>query len=205
MRRVVSLWSACLAIAAMVALVTPAAASSGAQHTMVVVSDTSGTWVGHFGNTTGATVLTYGNIGCNAVNANGFCKGGIWPRIPGAHWVSNRRNVTKRHAQIGSRSMDFSWTFALPADATSIAGTLRITVDNAYRVFLNGAPIGHDGVLKRRVDSGGLSSIDRYDITPVSGINTIRVRMVNDRFTGDATPYVNPAGITFRADVTYDE
>ncbi len=205
MRRSVSLSSAGVALVAMIVLVTPATASTEAQHTMVVVSDTSGTWVDHFGTRTGATVLTYGNTGCHEVDANGFCTSGVWPRIPGAHWVSNRRNVTKRHAQIGTRSMGFTWTFSLPADATNIAGKLRITVDDAYRLFLNGAPIGHDGVLKRKAPNGGLSSIERYHITPVAGVNTIVIRTVNDRFTGDGTPYVNPAGIIYRADIIYDE
>lgn len=203
MRRPVSLTSAGVALAMVIALVTPAAASSGTQHSMVVVSDTSGTWVNHFGNKTGPTVLTYGNIGCSAVNTNGFCTGGIWPRIPGAHWVFNRRNVTPQHAREGNRPMDFTWTFSLPADATDISGRIKITVDNAYRLFVNGASIGHDGELDRKGTDGGWTTVDRYDVSPVPGNNTIVIRAANYRFPA-GTPYTSPAGILFRADITYD-
>jgi hypothetical protein len=205
MRRSAGLAGATAILALTTSLLWPATAGARTAHSLVVVSDTNGTWVNHFGTRTGTAVLTYGNTGCHEADANGFCKSGVWPRIPGAHWVSNRRNVTKRHAQIGTRSMNFMWTFSLPAEATNIAGKVRITVDDAYRLFLNGTPIGHDGVLKRKAPNGGLSSIERYNITPVAGVNTIVIRTVNDRFTGDGTPYVNPAGIIFRADISYEE
>ena len=101
MRRSASLGTG-VALAIMIALVTPATAWPATSQTLVVVSDTSGTWVNHFGNRSGAAVLTYRNIGCTDVDANGFCTSGIWPMIPGAHWVFNRRNVTKPHAQDGT-------------------------------------------------------------------------------------------------------
>jgi hypothetical protein len=190
-------------VVAMIALVTPAVASAGTPHTMTVVSDTSGTWVNHFGRYSGNAVLTYGNIGCMAVDADGFCTSGNWPSIPGAHWVWNHRNVSPAHAGQGVRPLDFTWTFSLPADATGVAGTLRITADNAYRVFLNGVAFGHDGELSRRGDDGSWQTIERYAIRPVPGENTITVRAVNYR--SNTSPFGNPAGILFRADITYEE
>jgi len=204
MRRPFSLAGTGVALAVMIAVVTPATAWPGTPQTLVVVSDTSGTWVNHFRTQTGATVLTYGNIGCNDVDAGGFCLGGAWPLIPRAHWVWNHRNVSPAHAHDGVRPLDFTWTFSLPSDATDIGGTLRITADNAYRVFLNGVAFGHDGQLDRKGRDGGWTTIESYAIQPVPGANTITVRAVNYR-SSVFVPYENPAGILFRADISYEE
>ena len=192
------------AIAVMIALVTPSTASGGTPQTLVVVSDTSGTWVNHFQTASGSAVLTYGNIGCNDVDAHGFCTGGRWSLLPGAHWVWNHRNVSPDHALNGVRPLDFTWTFTLPDGATNVSGKLRITVDNAYRVFLNGVAVGHDGQLDRKGTDGGWATIDRYAIQPIPGANTITVRAVNYR-SSVTDPYQNPAGILFRADISYEE
>ena len=99
--------------------------------------------------------------------------------------------------------MDFTWTFSLPADATNISGKLKITVDNAYRLFLNGVSIGHDGVLNRKGSDAGLFTVDSYHIAPVAGDNTIVIRAADYRFNG-GRPYNSPAGVTFRADIDYE-
>jgi len=203
MRRSVSLAGAGVALAVMVAVVTPATAWPGTPQTLVIVSDTSGTWVNHFRTHTGSTVLTYGNIGCIDVDADGFCTSGNWPSIPGAHWVWNHRNVSPAHAHDGVRPLDFTWTFSLPADATNVAGTLRITVDNAYRVFLNGVAFGHDGQLDRKGKDGSWQTIETYAIQPVPGTNTITARAAGYR-SSVFDPFSNPSGIIFRADVSYE-
>jgi hypothetical protein len=193
-----------VALAVMIALVTPATAWGGTPQTLVVVSDTSGTWVNHFGNTSGSAKLTYGNFGCGLVDADGFCINGAWPIIPGAHWVWNHRNVTPAHAHDGVRPLDFTWTFSLPEDATNIIGQLQITADNAYRVFLNGIAVGHDGELDRRGTDGSWATVDTHYMQPVPGANTITVRAVNYR-SSVFTPFDNPAGLIFRADIFYEE
>jgi hypothetical protein len=128
---------------------------------------------------------------------------GAWPTIAGAHWVWNRRNVAPPHAPAGVRPMTFTWTFTLPADATNIDGTLQITVDNAYRVRLNGAVVGSDGQLDRRGDDESWTTIETYSIQPMAGVNILRIRAVNYHCTC-STPYDNPAGIIFRADISYE-
>jgi hypothetical protein len=180
----------------------PLPASSHAANTLVVVSDTSGVWTNHFGTRSGTAVLTYGNRGCGGVDADGFCTGGAWPIIAGAHWVWDRRNVTPAHAIQGVRPLNFVWSFALPEDATNIQGKLAITADNAYRVSLDGARVGKDGVLDRHGDDPSWTSVETFEIHPVPGSNTITIRAVNYRSTG--SPFDNPAGILFRADITFD-
>jgi hypothetical protein len=204
MRRSMSLTGTGVALAVMIALVTPATAWGGTPQTLVVVSDTSGTWVNHFRTHSGSTALTYDNIGCIAVDADGFCTSGNWPTIPGAHWVWNHRNVSSAQAHDGVRPLDFTWTFSLPDDATAIGGTLQITADNAYRVFLNGMALGHDGQLDRKGKDGGWQTIETYAIQPVAGANTITVRAAGYR-SSNFIPYYNPAGIIFRADISYEE
>jgi hypothetical protein len=180
----------------------PLPASSQTANTLVVVSDTSGMWTNHFGTRSGTAVLTYGNRGCVGIDADGFCTGGAWPLIPGAHWVWDRRNVTPAHAIHGVRPLNFVWSFTLPGNATNIHGTLQITADNAYRVSLGGVRVGKDGVLDRHGDDPSWTTIETFGIDPVPGSNTITIRAVNYRSTG--SPYDNPAGILFRADITFD-
>src|SRR5262245_59677322 len=134
MRRFVPLAGFVVALGVLVGLMTPGAAGAGTAQSLVVVSDTSGTWVNHFGTTSGGARLTHGSIGWYRVHGGGVCTGGAWPLIPGAHWVWTHRNVSPAHALDGVRPLDFTWTFSLPDDSTGIAGTLRITADNAYRV-----------------------------------------------------------------------
>jgi len=194
-----------LAVATLLAMSAPTLpASAGGTHSLTVVSDTSGVWVDHFVHRTGLAVLTYKNVGCTRVNARGFCKGGVWPSIPGAHWVWNRRNQTPNHALHGQRPLNFFWYFTLPRSATGITGTLRITVDNGYRVSLNSVKGGRDCATKLHGDcrpNGGWPSIETWDIHPRPGFNTIKVRAVN--YPGPADPYYSPAGLIFRADITY--
>jgi hypothetical protein len=204
MRRSVPFAGVLVALGVLTGLLTPAAAGARMAQSLVVVSDTSGTWVNHFGTTSGSAKLTHGNRGCYHVNAGGYCTGGAWPKISGAHWVWTNRNVSPAHALEGVRKLDFTWTFSLPDDATNIGGTLQITADNAYRVFLNGVAFGHDGQLNRRGDDGSWASIETYTIQPVPGANTVTVRAVNYR-SSSSNPFDNPAGIIFRADISYEE
>jgi hypothetical protein len=204
MRRSAALAGATAILALTTSLVWPATAGARTSHSLVVVSNTSGMWVNHFGTRTGTAVLTYGNRGCNAVDAAGFCTSGVWPTLDGAHWVWNRRNVTRSHAVAGVRPMNFTWLFSLPDNATNITGSLQITVDNAYRVRLNGAIVGSDGQLDRRGRDESWMSIETYSIRPVSGVNTLRVRAVDYHCTC-SMPYDNPAGIIFRADISYEQ
>src|SRR2546421_9807903 len=106
MRRSASVAGTTVALVLTTCLFLPSAAWPGTSQALVVVSDTSGTWVNHFGTTTGYAALTYRNIGCNDVDAGGFCTSGAWPSIPGAHWVGNHRNVSPARAHDGLRPLD---------------------------------------------------------------------------------------------------
>ena len=75
-----------LAGAMLVLLAVPSVASASS-HTFWRVSAPNQLWVDPGAGTAGLSVLSVPNIGCNAVDANGFCTGGIYPSLPGAHWI----------------------------------------------------------------------------------------------------------------------
>ena len=83
----------------------------------------------------GAAVLTYAHVGCSGVDANGACTGGAGPEagvtINGTQWIWKSQQADQ--AEIG-HPVTFTQTFRLPADATAITGTVRITADNMYRL-----------------------------------------------------------------------
>ncbi len=132
--------------------------------------------------TSGSAVLTYGNAGCEAVDADGFCTSGQWPTIPGAHWIWRSQNVTPEEDASGTPVVTFTDTFQI--DQAGGRTTLRVSADDYYTVTLNGETIG----------SGSLSSIDTYRLAPVVGLNTITVA---------ASSSSGPAGVTYRVDTTW--
>jgi len=136
-------------------------------------------------------VLTYDNVGCTGLDADGFCTGGAWPTIPGAHWIWRTQNVTPDEAASGTPVVTFTDTFQVgQAGGTS---TLRITADDQYTASVNGTQIGSD--------DGGYSTVDTYRFTPEVGVNTLTIAAVSN--PGPADPYSSPAGLVYRIDTTW--
>jgi hypothetical protein len=167
--------------------------------TVTLVSEPGDPWTD--GTNSGSAVLTFGNNGCNAVDANGFCISGFWlsfVSIPGAHWIWKTQNVTFEEATSGIPPITFQKDFFLPADATGINGTITITVDDTYELYLNGVFVGADN---------DWTTVETYTFTSesgllVPGLNTISVRAVGVGIEVSDS-YNNPAGVIFRAIVSY--
>jgi hypothetical protein len=167
--------------------------------TLSVVSEPGDPWTD--GVNSGSAVLTYDNAGCEAVDSAGFCISGIWPSvvsIPGAHWIWKSQNLTPDEATSGTLLITFQKDFSLPADATGISGTITITVDDGYELFLNGVSLGADN---------DWTTPETYTISAESGLlspgqNTIVVRATSIG-RKESNSFYNPSGVLFRADITY--
>ena len=64
-------------------------------------------------------------------------------------------------------------------------------------------PFALAGACRDWLHLGSWTTIERYSIQPVPGSNVITVRAGNYR-SSSRDPFVNPAGIIFRADVSYE-
>ncbi len=139
-------------------------------------------------------VLTYGHSGCTGVDNNGFCTGGLWPTLPGAHWIWNRRLVSATEAVYGTPWLTFEKSFTIPMSATNVTGQIQLTADNVYELYLNGLPIGGDG---------NVSKIDTYGLAPRNGSNTLLIRVFGLPANPTFTPATNPAGLIYSAQISY--
>lgn len=159
-----------------------------------IVSDTSTTWYN----------------GASDVPAVNAWVHPSWPSISGANWIWAYYK-TDTAAKWGP--FVFKRNFNLPADATNIHGTLKITADNAYKLYVNNGFVGQDGFVTNPVTSHFVdtlhvqrwNSTETYivDLNLVPGANQI---MVNASSYGDWIDYKkNPAGLIYRLDITYDQ
>jgi hypothetical protein len=171
--------------ALMVAPTATAVGSSVAASSGSVVSRVGVAWAADDA-TSGTAVLTYDNVGCTAVDASGFCTGGSWPTISGAHWVWRTQNVTPDEALNGTPWVTFTDSFQV--DHAGSVSTLLITAADEYTVSVNGTQIGSD--LTSDI------AVDRYQFTPVVGTNALTVTAKT--LPGSGTPYDNPAGVIYR-------
>ena len=81
------------------------------------------------------------NIGCNAVDANGFCTGGIYPSFPGALDLEDAETV------IGQNTSDYGPVIFVrrvdvPRGPETVDARIKITADNGYDLVVNGTPVG---------------------------------------------------------------
>ena len=171
----------------------PKAAHAQTAVTLTVASEPGDPWFSWFGQR-GSAVLTFGHAGCLGVDANGFCVGGSWPTIAGAHWIWKSQLVTTAQAKYGTPVVYFVTSFTVPATATNITGQIQITADNVYVLYLNGVIVGSDG---------NVDAVKTYSIQPVTGTNTIVVKAYSLPSGPGATPYTNPAGVIFQAQASF--
>lgn len=116
--------------------------------------------------------------------------------IPGALWIWNSPSVTSDEAVLGS-NVNFRREFDLPSCAKNFKGTITITTDNAFTLKFNSDNIG---------SSDNWYNAKTYDISSSlrSGVNYIFIDATNEAMVG-GTPETNPAGVIYRADITYDK
>jgi hypothetical protein len=125
-----------------------------------------------------------------------------WPNLPDATWVWKSYLVDPYEAIYGSDIITFKSTFFLPPDAYDIVGTIGITADNAYELSLNSVVIGSDGILDPSGSDQSWMTVENYDLVPQPGVNELSIRMINYHYP-NGTPYLNPAGLLFNAEITY--
>ena len=185
-----------LAGAMLVLLAIPSVASA-ASHTFWRASAPNQLWVDPAAGTAGLSVLSVPNIGCNAVDANGFCTGGIYPSLQGARWIWKthetvmEQNTSDYGPVIFVRRVDVPKRADEPIDAR-----IKITADNAYDLFVNGTPVG---------SGSDFNVISTFQLTgPAAlhpGANWLVIKVTN--FAGPAAPFENPAALLYKLRVHY--
>jgi hypothetical protein len=190
MMRVARLLSLVGAIFMLVAV--PSVASAGA-HTFWRASASSQLWVDPGAGTAGLSVLSVPNIGCTAVDQHGFCTGGIYPSLRGAHWIWKTHRTVMAQNTSPYGPVLFVRRIDVPRTATAVHGRIRITADNSFRLFVNGTAIGsgNDWTVIRTFQVGSLHP----------GANWIVVKVKN--FAGPAAPFENPAALLYKLRVRY--
>jgi len=162
-----------------------------AADTMMVVSDATTQW--------SATGTSWSPAVAAWVHSS-------WPGITGATWIwrTPQTDGPWEYANVPAGGWYFKKTFNLPACATNIVGTIEADADNAYTIGLNGVVLGGNGAMSRDgPDHQEWNTPKTYTLTGlVAGTNTINARAMNYFNYG---PYdANPAGLIFKAEVTYD-
>jgi hypothetical protein len=113
----------------------------------------------------------------------------------------------------------FEKTFDIPGLPDS--GTLHITCDNGYEVYLNGTLVGSaqlnagweaSNLREAYVNSGGWQSVESYNVFSLlkPGTNVLLIKAANEYMGPSDTPvqatgttYLNPAGLIFKLDICY--
>ena len=130
-----------LAGAMLVLLAVPSIASASS-HTFWRASAPNQLWVDPGAGTAGLSVLSVPNIGCTAVDANGFCTGGIYPSLHGARWIWKAHETVEEQNTSDYGPVIFVRRIDVPKKADTVDAQIKITADNAYDLFVNGAPVG---------------------------------------------------------------
>lgn len=124
-----------------------------------------------------------------------------WPSIPGATWIWRTKytDPSWEYENVPEGGWEFRKIFILPTNAYDIIGSINITADNVYGLWVNEVYIGGD----YRCAAIGWATIETFDITAAlqPGENLIRIQALNYGSWGDA--YTNPAGLIYRADISY--
>lgn len=119
----------------------------------------------------------------------------VWSQyanIPDASWIWSSSLVDSVD---NMGPIEFNRVFTIPQGATSITGTIQITADNKYSLFLNNAQIG---------ESDNWQEVKTYQITPKPGENTLKIEALNfGPPIYQVDPYKNPAGLIYRAEIKY--
>jgi RHS repeat-associated protein/uncharacterized repeat protein (TIGR01451 family) len=139
----------------------------------------------------GKAQLTYGHVGCNAVDINNQCTGGAWPKVTGAEWVWSTKDWSPSRMET---------TFTKSFQAGAGPGVLHVSADNIVVALLNGNEIVRDV---------GFNGVRDVSVTLQNGQNTLVLVVRN--FEDSHDPNQNPAGVAwsiegppFSADVVAD-
>lgn len=112
----------------------------------------------------------------------------------GTKWIWSSQNVTYEESFSGA-TRTFQETFFIPQGAKNLKGSIKIAADDYYTLNLNG----------RQIASGsGFVDLDTHTFTPGTGNNTLKIAVRNATFPHENI-LDNPAGVIYRAYITYDE
>ena len=146
--------------------------------------------------TAGLSVLSVPNIGCTAVDANGFCTGGIYPSLHGARWIWKAHETVEEQNTSDYGPVIFVRRIDVPKKADTVDTQIKITPDNAYDLFVNAAPVGR---------GNDWHIITTFPLTGAvalhPGANWLVMKVTN--FAGPAPPFQNPAALIYKLRVTY--
>lgn len=167
-----------------IAVLAAMAGSSAATETITLISD-PGTYIEETGE---GAVKTY--------------QPSVWSDSlidlsTGTTWIWSSYLLTGDEALNGA-TKTFIETFDIPASAKNIAATIEIAADDSVRMYLNNETEPFN------TGNPGCSSPKQYTFTPQVGQNTLRIVVKNAANTRP-DPKWNPAGVIYRADITYDE
>ena len=184
-----------LAGAMLVLLALPSVASAST-HTFWRASAPNQLWVDPGAGTAGLSVLSVPNIGCTAVDANGFCTGGIYPSLRGARWIWKTHETVEEQNTSDYGPVIFVRRIDVPKKADTVGARIKITADNAYDLFVNGAHVG---------SGNDWNVITTFPLTGMAalhpGANWLVIKVTN--FAGPADPFENPAALLYKVRVTY--
>ncbi len=216
-----------LVVALVLALALPAAPVAAAALSMTVVSDTS-TEVTAVNNVpvVGSQDAVYAwepgpLYPIDGPNDAAWQANSLWDQNLTGHtfsasadWIWDSYRVVN---PIAGDVIDFQKTFYIAGFPSS--GTLYITADNGYEVWVNGngaaAPGGKSAqvgagwrtsdLTQSYVDANNWQSVESWDISGdlQPGWNTIDIYAANEQMNG-ATPSSNPGGLIFEIDIEYD-
>jgi hypothetical protein len=184
-----------LAGAMLVLMAVPSVASANS-HTFWKVSAPNQLWVDPGAGTAGLSVLSVPNIGCNAVDANGFCTGGIYPPLAGAHWIWKTAETVEAQNTSDYGPVIFVRRIDVPRRADTVDARIKITADNGYDLFVNGTPVG---------SGADWNVISTFPLTGTAalhpGANWLVIKVTN--FAGPPAPFENPAALIYKVRVHY--
>ncbi|MGH3141310.1 MAG: hypothetical protein ACRDQE_16405 [Gaiellales bacterium] len=182
---------------AMLVLVAAPSVASANSHTFWRASAPNQLWVDPGAGAAGLSVLSVPNIGCTGVDMNGFCTGGIYPSLRGARWIWKTHETVLEQNTSPYGPVVFVRRVDVPRNADNpIHAQIRITADNAYDLFVNGAPVGsgNDWTVITTFQLTGAASLH-------PGANWLVIRVTN--FAGPPAPFENPAALLYKLRVHY--
>lgn len=157
-----------LLVSGLVAVVLPVAGSAAApaEPDLVVLAASApgDSWDADDGGT-GAAVLTYGHVGCTAVDAAGVCTGGVWGKVPGASWIWRSQSADNTEPQA-----TFAKTFEVAVNQTAEPAVLNIAADNVFSVVLNGVEVASGSTFTQGTN---------FAVPLKAGSNTISISVTN--------------------------
>ena len=118
----------------------------------------------------------------------------LWPTLTDAKYIWA---TTDGNSLVDTLGEFGPWTFTKSLDVPSgyedCTGSIKITADNTYKLYVNEVFLGEDG---------DLTTVETYALSELqTGTNEIKIVAVNLE-PERVDPYTNPAMVLFRAEIT---